>query len=86
MPIIGAVTAARCEILAAASDAVRLASGLAMWIRAVPEGAAPRTRVLTDIVLRGGLVYDGTGAPPVCSDVVIAGERVVGMGTDVGKP
>lgn len=49
----------------------------------MPEGAAPRTRVLTDIVLRGGLVYDGTGAPPVCSDVAIAGERVVGMGVDV---
>jgi N-acyl-D-aspartate/D-glutamate deacylase len=41
---------------------------------------------LTDIMLRGGLVYDGTGAPPVCSDVAITGGRVVEVGAGVDVP
>ena len=41
---------------------------------------------MTSIVLRGGLVYDGTGAPPVCSDVAIAGDRVIAMDTSIDVP
>jgi N-acyl-D-aspartate/D-glutamate deacylase len=37
-----------------------------------------------DLVIRGGLVVDGTGAPPREGDVAIDGERVAGVGADVG--
>ncbi len=41
-----------------------------------------------DIVIRGGRVYDGTGAPPVDADVAIEGDRIAAVGTvleaDVG--
>ena len=36
-----------------------------------------------DLVLRGGLVYDGSGAPPVVADVAILGDSIVAVG-DVG--
>jgi N-acyl-D-aspartate/D-glutamate deacylase len=34
-----------------------------------------------DLVIRGGLVYDGTGADPVVADVAIEGDRIVAVGT-----
>jgi N-acyl-D-aspartate/D-glutamate deacylase len=37
-----------------------------------------------DLVLRGGLLVDGTGAPPREGDVAIDGERITAVGTDVG--
>jgi N-acyl-D-aspartate/D-glutamate deacylase len=36
-----------------------------------------------DLVVRGGLVVDGTGAPPVRADVAVAGDRIVAVG-DIG--
>ena len=33
-----------------------------------------------DVLIRGGRVIDGTGAPPVIADVAIAGDRIVKMG------
>lgn len=33
-----------------------------------------------DVVLRGGIVYDGTGAPPRRADVAIRGDRVAAVG------
>ena len=36
------------------------------------------------VAVRGGTVVDGTGAPPVRADVVIDGERVVGIGAGAG--
>jgi N-acyl-D-amino-acid deacylase len=36
-----------------------------------------------DLVLRGGTVYDGSGAPPVVADVAIQGDSIVAVG-DVG--
>jgi N-acyl-D-amino-acid deacylase len=33
-----------------------------------------------EVVLRGALVFDGTGAPPVEVDVALAGDRIVGVG------
>ena len=36
---------------------------------------------MTRIVLRGGRVFDGTGADPADADVVIEGERIVDVGT-----
>jgi N-acyl-D-amino-acid deacylase len=33
-----------------------------------------------DILLRGGIVYDGTGAPGGCADIAITDERIVAIG------
>ena len=38
-----------------------------------------------DLVIRGGTVVDGTGAPAVRADVAVDGEHVVAVGTDVGR-
>src|SRR5262249_8743323 len=35
---------------------------------------------LFDILLRGGAVYDGTGAAPVVADVAIRGDKIAGIG------
>lgn len=37
-----------------------------------------------DIVIRGGTVYDGTGAAPVVGDVAINGDRIVAVGAVEG--
>jgi N-acyl-D-amino-acid deacylase len=37
-------------------------------------------RVRVDILLRGGTVYDGTGAPGKRADIAISGERIVAIG------
>src|SRR5215813_4930319 len=33
-----------------------------------------------DLVVRGGLLIDGTGSPPVPADVAVAGDRIVAVG------
>ena len=33
-----------------------------------------------DLVVRGGLVFDGTGAPPLEADVAVSGGRVAEVG------
>ncbi|HVC25701.1 MAG TPA: amidohydrolase family protein [Acidimicrobiales bacterium] len=38
-----------------------------------------------DLVVRGGLVADGTGAPPRPCDVAIAGTRIVEVGAHLGR-
>ena len=35
-----------------------------------------------DLVLRGGMVFDGTGASPRALDVVITGDRITAMTSD----
>jgi N-acyl-D-amino-acid deacylase len=37
-----------------------------------------------DLVIRNGLLVDGTGAPPRRADVAVDGERIVDVGEDVG--
>jgi len=34
-----------------------------------------------DVLLRGGMIYDGTGQPGVVGDVALKGDRIVGVGT-----
>lgn len=51
--------------------------------------SAPSLRaepVEADLVLRGGTLYDGTGAAPVVADLAIKGDRIVAIGTfETGK-
>ena len=37
-----------------------------------------------DLVIRGGMVVDGTGAGPVAADVAVDGDTIVEVGADVG--
>jgi N-acyl-D-aspartate/D-glutamate deacylase len=41
---------------------------------------------MTDLIIRGGTVVDGTGAPPVRADVAIADGRIVEVGDVAGPP
>ena len=43
-----------------------------------PAGAAPPERF--DVVVRGGIVYDGTGAPGRRADVGLRGDRIAAVG------
>jgi len=38
-----------------------------------------------DLVIRGGLVFDGQGGPPVRADIAITGDRIVAVGDVVGR-
>lgn len=38
-----------------------------------------------DLVIRNGLVVDGTGADPVAQDVAIDGNQIVAMGSNIGE-
>ncbi len=40
---------------------------------------------MTDLLIRGGLVLDGSGAPGVQQDVAIRGERIVAIGADAAQ-
>jgi N-acyl-D-amino-acid deacylase len=39
--------------------------------------------VTYDMVIRGGLIYDGTGAPPWVGDLAVTGQRILGMGPSI---
>ncbi|MCS7045633.1 MAG: D-aminoacylase [Gemmataceae bacterium] len=43
-------------------------------------GAGDEPLVTADVVLRGAMLYDGTGAPGVVGDVAIQGDRIVAVG------
>jgi cytosine/adenosine deaminase-related metal-dependent hydrolase len=36
-----------------------------------------------DLVIRNGLVVDGTGAPPFHADVAVEGDRIIDVGADL---
>ena len=40
----------------------------------------PAAQPQFDIIIRGGMVYDGTGRAPVRSDVGIKGDRIAAVG------
>ena len=58
------------------SSALGLAALPSWGIRPFWSGGMPSASIL----LKGGLVYDGTGAPPAEADVAVAGDRISGMG------
>ena len=54
-------------------------SALALLLAGLAPAMAPAAERF-DIVIRGGTVYDGTGAPPRRADVGLRGDRVVALG------
>jgi len=45
-----------------------------------------RRRVTADLLLRGALVYDGSGSLPVDADVAVAGDRIAALGRSLDAP
>jgi N-acyl-D-amino-acid deacylase len=58
-------------ILTGAAAGAGLLAGETLW------AADPAT---VDVVLRGALLFDGSGGPPVEADVALAGDRIAGIG------
>lgn len=61
----------------------RLALGAALLLST--SGMALAAEGSHDVVIRGGTIYDGSGAPGVVGDVAIDGDRVVAVGKVAGK-
>ena len=57
-----------------AARALLLGSALLVSVSAQAADAA------YDLIIRGGTIYDGSGAPPVTGDVAIKGDRIVAVG------
>ncbi len=49
------------------------------WLIAAASGVAAEPKTY-DTILRGGTVYDGSGAPGVVADVAISGDRIAAIG------
>ncbi|HYC36685.1 MAG TPA: D-aminoacylase [Usitatibacter sp.] len=54
-------------------------AGLLAAACAAPAGA-PKVEVTYDVLIRGGTVYDGSGAPGRVQDVAIRGDRIAAIG------
>jgi len=57
--------------------------GAGAFFTAAPYVKAPRP--VADLVLRGAVVYDGTGTPPIEVDVAIAGDRIEAVAAGLGR-
>ena len=53
---------------------------LLVFVAGLIVGCSPPRPVDYDLVIRGGTVYDGTGAPGIAADVAINGDRIVAIG------
>ncbi len=65
---------------------IRLSSlgcGSAMLVLLIGQGCSQPTTDVTeyDLILRGGTIYDGSGAAPYVGDVAIRGDTLVAVGT-----
>lgn len=60
-----------------------LAVAIAMMAGACAGTPAPPAH---DVVIRGGTLYDGTGAAPIVGDVVIDGDRIAAIGSAGAGP
>lgn len=56
---------------------------IALLIWLIAAAAAPRPAY--DVVIRGGTIYDGSGAAPRVGDVGIRGDRIVAIGRVAGR-
>jgi N-acyl-D-amino-acid deacylase len=67
--------------------AVGLVAGLAGGAPSLGIRIRPgRRRVTADVLLRGALVYDGNGTPPIEADVAVAGDRIAAVGRSLDAP
>jgi len=41
---------------------------------------APQKGSRFDVLIKGGTVYDGSGATPIKADIVIRGDRIIAIG------
>src|SRR5579864_5648214 len=58
-----------------------------IWISGLAAGAAIRNdEAMHDILIRGGILYDGTGSPGVAGDLAIADGRIAAVGPGVTGP
>ena len=57
---------------------VHLGLSIALSLLAAPLLAAPGD--LHDVIIRHGMIYDGSGKPPFAGDLVIDGDRIVFVG------
>jgi len=51
---------------------------LAMLVACASLGAADST---CDLIIRNGMIYDGSGKKPFAGDVAIAGDKIVAVGS-----
>ncbi|HUP19644.1 MAG TPA: D-aminoacylase, partial [Gemmatimonadota bacterium] len=58
--------------------AAMVAAGIALSV------APARAQAPLDLLIRGGTIVDGTGAPGVRADLAIAGDRIAAIGLDLG--
>ncbi|MBI4408923.1 MAG: amidohydrolase family protein, partial [Gemmatimonadetes bacterium] len=63
---------------------LRAATGAAGATLLRPDGVWGNTSTPADLLLRGALVYDGTGAPPFEADVAVAADRIAAVGRKLG--
>jgi N-acyl-D-amino-acid deacylase len=64
---------------------IRLFPALALALATVAAAAAPPPTPY-DVVIRNGLVYDGSGAPPYAADVAITGDRIAAIAPHIPTP
>ena len=76
--VLAALGAAACAQGPAAREAPATAAP------APAATAAPVTPGPLDVLIKGGIVYDGIGGPPVQADVGIRGDRIAAIGTISG--
>ena len=55
---------------------IRLLAALTLLV--LPAGCSGRTEY--DVILRNGMLYDGSGLPPVRGDLAITGDRIAAIG------
>ena len=54
---------------------------LSLAVFAFAQGrTSPAPQQQFDVIIRNGMVYDGTGRPPIKADVAISGDRIAGVG------
>jgi len=64
---------------------IRLIPALALALFAASAAATPPPAPY-DVVIRGGLVYDGSGAPPYTADVAVTGDRIAAIAPHIPTP
>ncbi|MEE8371847.1 MAG: D-aminoacylase, partial [Sphingomonadales bacterium] len=50
-----------------------------VFFAGVDRLAAAETEIF-DVIIRGGMIYDGSGGPPIVADLAIKGDRIAGLG------